>query len=135
MTGKYTRQDSIDSVYCVTELGKGLKLVKDRKVEFNHPLAYKMLEGYEEFVGDRPLKQNHVDTLVNAMMRGTLAIVKDWWSSDGPTSLHDSGVETGAPGLGRTEYGETSRRPCPFWPKSMYTRPRRAFITRSTVAI
>ena len=52
------------------------------------------------------------------MIRGALAIVNDWWSSDGPTSSHDSGIETGAPGRGRTQNGETSSRPWPFCPKS-----------------
>ena len=35
------------------------------------------------------------------------------------TSLHLSGIDTGAPGSGRTHNGDTSSLPCPFCTKSM----------------
>ncbi|OHA58085.1 MAG: hypothetical protein A2571_03535 [Candidatus Vogelbacteria bacterium RIFOXYD1_FULL_44_32] len=59
-----------EPVYDVTSLGKGLELVKRRKVEFDRKEAMKLLE-LDEFPGDRRLKQNHVDRLIKAMLRGT----------------------------------------------------------------
>jgi hypothetical protein len=43
------------------------------------------------------------------------------------TSSHESGVETGAFGLGRTEYAEAIVFPSPFWFESIRTPRRRAF--------
>ena len=48
------------------------------------------------------------------MRAGTVLIVNARMSSLGVTSRQESGVETGAPGSGRTLNGATSRRPCPF---------------------
>ena len=49
---------------------------------------------------------------------GSVFMVKRRGSSLGPTSLHSSGVEAGAPGTGRRLNGDTSVRPCPFCRKS-----------------
>lgn len=72
MSGKYERQGTIvkNEVVDVTSLGNGLRLVRQRKVNFDPDEALKLIE-CEEFVGDRPLKQSHVDHLVRHMQRGT----------------------------------------------------------------
>jgi len=73
MAGKYKHQGTVsddEGVYDVTSLGHGLKIKKRRKLNFTREEATKLLE-LDEFVGDRALKQNHVDNLVRAMLRGT----------------------------------------------------------------
>ncbi len=57
----------------------------------------------------------------------TAAIVNAAGSSSGTTSSQRSGVETGAPGCGRTEYAEAIVLPSPFWFASIRTPRRRAF--------
>ena len=71
MAGKYKGQGSVTEVYDVTSLGSGLDLKRSRKGEFTHKEALKLLENCTEFVGDRKLKQNHVDFLVRQMLRST----------------------------------------------------------------
>lgn len=71
MGGRYEAPEEIrNEVLNVTELGDGLKLVATRKVNFSHDEAEKILE-HEEFIGDRALKNAHVDYLVSSMKRGT----------------------------------------------------------------
>lgn len=70
MSGKYVSGGAPSDVVDVTSLGSGLELVKTRKVDFTHEEAEKLLN-YEEFAGDRPLKNAHVDYLVQSMQRGT----------------------------------------------------------------
>ena len=71
MGGKYeAAEDAGKSIINVTDLGDGLKLVATRKINFTHAEAEKVLN-YEEFVGDRSLKNDHVDYLVTTMKRGT----------------------------------------------------------------
>ncbi len=53
-------------------------------------------------------------------------------SSDSSTSSQRSGVETGAPGRGRTEYTDAIVFPSPFWFASMRT-PRRFAFDHSVV--
>jgi len=48
------------------------------------------------------------------MRAGPVATVNFRLSSLGVTSLHASGIDTGAPGKGRALNGATSRRPWPF---------------------
>lgn len=73
MSGTYERHGTITKgdVVDVTSLGSGLTLVRKRQVEFTVGEATKFLEELAEFVGDRHLKQNHVDHLVRHMRRGT----------------------------------------------------------------
>ena len=49
-------------------------------------------------------------------------------SSDSFTSSQRSGVETGAPGFGRTEYADAIVFPSPFWFESIRTPRRFAFV-------
>src|SRR5213078_3140327 len=49
-----------------------------------------------------------------------------------PSSSQRRGVETGAPGFGRTEYADAIVFPCPFWRWSTST-PRRFFFSHSVV--
>ncbi len=60
------KQEVID----VTQLGHGLKLAESRKMNFTVDEAEKLL-GLEEFAGDRPLKNAHVEYIIKAMERGT----------------------------------------------------------------
>ena len=71
MSGEYTQQGTVDGVYDVLELGRGLVKTGAKKVDFNHARATLILEDVEEFAGDRPLRQNHVNALVKHMQRGT----------------------------------------------------------------
>ncbi len=48
------------------------------------------------------------------MRAGAFTIVNFRISSLGVTSLHASGIDTGAPGKGRALKGATSKRPWPF---------------------
>lgn len=48
----------------------GLHLASDRKVQFDHHLAEKII-GAKDMPGERPLRPRHVSYLMNAMMRGT----------------------------------------------------------------
>src|SRR5207244_5400010 len=57
----------------------------------------------------------------------TTSIVNCAGSSPGFTSSQRSGVETGAPGRGRTEYAEAIVLPSPFWFASIRTPRRLAF--------
>ncbi len=50
-----------------------------------------------------------------AMRRGTLRMVKRWMSRPCVTSCQRSGVDTVAPGTGRTLNGAASSLPEPFW--------------------
>ena len=72
MSGKYKRQGEVsnEGVYEVASISDGLILRKRRKLKFTHEEAYKLLD-LDDFDGDRKLKQNHVDRLVRAMLRGT----------------------------------------------------------------
>lgn len=72
MSGKYERKAGAPDheVLAVTSLGHGLTLRRTTSVGFNHKKATEFLE-LKEFVGDRPLKQGHVDYLIGAMQRGT----------------------------------------------------------------
>lgn len=70
MSGEYTHEPA-DEVLCVTDLGKGLQLKASRKIDFNKKRALWLLEEVEEFLGDRRLRQAHVDYLVKTMQRGT----------------------------------------------------------------
>lgn len=71
MTGTYKSNLPDGHVfYDVSALGSSLKILKRRKVQLTHALATKILE-FEEFAGDRSLKNGHVDYLVGTMMRGT----------------------------------------------------------------
>src|SRR5581483_4844061 len=57
----------------------------------------------------------------------TASIVNAAGSSASPTSSQRSGVDTGAPGCGRTEYVDAIVLPSPFWFASINTPRRRAF--------
>src|SRR5436190_410465 len=57
----------------------------------------------------------------------TTSIVNWAGSSPGLTSFQRSGVDTGAPGRGRTEYAEAIVFPSPFWFASIRTPRRFAF--------
>lgn len=70
MSGKYKGQGASGDVLDVTSLGNGLKLVETRKVNFTVKEAEALI-GMDEFVGDRPLKDSHVDYLIQSMKRGT----------------------------------------------------------------
>ncbi|TSC78026.1 MAG: hypothetical protein G01um101424_160 [Parcubacteria group bacterium Gr01-1014_24] len=70
MSGKYESAGPRPAVLNVTGLGDGLKLVATRKLNFTREEAEKLL-GHEEFVGDRTLKNRHVDYLIQAMERST----------------------------------------------------------------
>ncbi|KKR80165.1 MAG: hypothetical protein UU27_C0036G0001, partial [Parcubacteria group bacterium GW2011_GWD1_40_9] len=70
MSGKYESAGPRPEVLNVTGLGDGLKLVTSRKVNFTRAEAEKLL-GHEEFVGERTLKNSHVDYLIQTMERGT----------------------------------------------------------------
>lgn len=70
MSGKYKSGEVVDEVLDVTSLGGGLKLVETRKVNFTVKEAESLL-AMKEFVGDRPLKNGHVDYLLQSMRRGT----------------------------------------------------------------
>ena len=48
----------------------GLELLHTRKHNFDHHLCEKVI-GYREFSGERQLRPNHVNHLINAMLRGT----------------------------------------------------------------
>lgn len=54
----------------VTSLGGGLRLISDRRVYFTEALAHSILS-MNEFCADRPLRDEHVTYLINAMKRGT----------------------------------------------------------------
>lgn len=69
MSGKYSGQ-GVSEVIDVTSLGDGLKLVETRKVNFTIKEAEAVL-ALDEFVGDRPLRNSHVDYLISCMNRGT----------------------------------------------------------------
>jgi len=70
MSGKYESRGVPSDVIDVTGLGSGLELVRTRKANFTHEEAEKLLM-YDEFAGDRPLKNAHVDYLVQSMRRNT----------------------------------------------------------------
>lgn len=71
MSGTYdSKRVSQEAVYDVTNLGQGLKILRRRNIELDHKEASRLLE-YEEFPGDRKLKQPHVDHLIRVMNRGT----------------------------------------------------------------
>lgn len=60
------RDEPID----VSDLGEGIKQTGEEKVELTHALATEVL-GYGEFIGERPLRDNHVANLGDCMRRGT----------------------------------------------------------------
>jgi hypothetical protein len=65
-----------DRILPVTSLGEGLVLVKEWKAEFTHAQASRVLEELKplEMNGisiDRPLRDNHVEYLLNCAKRGT----------------------------------------------------------------
>ncbi len=70
MSGTYTGEGIKAEVINVTALGEGLKHVATRKVNFTIAAADALLS-MKEFVGDRFLKNSHVDYLLSAMKRGT----------------------------------------------------------------
>lgn len=72
MSGKYKKpKDSKKTViYDINSLGKGIKVRRNSTVKLNHKRAYRILD-LDEFVGDRNLKNSHVNRLVTAMKRGT----------------------------------------------------------------
>lgn len=70
MTGKYFDNGQDHDVYDVCALGAGLELLSDRKQQFTHKRAEEILST-EEFMADRPLRENHVARLIDAMKRET----------------------------------------------------------------
>lgn len=72
MSGEYVKQEdgTEQEVFDITSLGEGLSIASRKIVEFTHKRASQLLE-MKEFVGDRKLKQRHVDVLVHHMKSGT----------------------------------------------------------------
>ena len=65
MTGTYKNAGkAMPEVYDVLALGKGLTLANTSRGKFTKKRATDLLEKTEEFLGDRKLKQTHVDSLV-----------------------------------------------------------------------
>ena len=54
----------------VTSLGEVVRLTKEERVELTHTAAREHLD-LAEFVGERIVRQHHVDSLTDAMLRGT----------------------------------------------------------------
>lgn len=71
MTGVYIAPQNEREVLSVTDLGGGLKLLYDKKMQLTHKRANEIITETTEFGGDRSLRSKHVKRLTDAMARGT----------------------------------------------------------------